>query len=262
MNKLQNIILTIADEIKRICEKYSIPYYICGGTLLGAVRHGGFIPWDDDLDIAMKRKDYERFIDVCGAELDHEKFFLQTEYTERNFAFAFAKVQLLNTAIFENFSMNVPIHHGIFVDIFPMDNLPDILLKRKWFLIINRILKNVVWIKCGYGKLTFDKKLSYKIIKTMVTPISIDWLKEKRHKFITQYNDKENKSLFISDYPDNVYPSTWFNVTKLYDFENTKFPGFFNYDECLTSWYGEYMKLPPEKDRVVHTNYDVDFGPY
>ena len=93
--KLQRAILSIAVEIKRICELYNIPYFINSGTQLGAVRHRGFIPWDDDFDIGMKRKDYEHFLKICDRELDKSKYFLQTEDTEPYYAFCFGKISRL-----------------------------------------------------------------------------------------------------------------------------------------------------------------------
>ena len=123
--KLQTAILMIAKEIVRLCDENNIPYFINGGTQLGAVRHKGFIPWDDDFDIGMRRADYEKFLKVCEEQLDHNKYFLQTEDTEKNYDFYFAKIQLKVTSIIEDFSKNVQIEHGIFVDIFPYDNIPD-----------------------------------------------------------------------------------------------------------------------------------------
>ena len=117
--KLQQLILLIAKEIARICDKYNIDYYLDGGSMLGAVRHKGFIPWDDDFDIAMKRSDFERFLQVCEKELDKNKYFLQTEWSEKNYCFSFAKVQLIGTHFIEEFSKDADVKHGIFADIFP-----------------------------------------------------------------------------------------------------------------------------------------------
>ena len=149
--KIQKLILYIANEVIRICDKNDIPYNITAGTLLGAVRHKGFIPWDDDFDFAMTRNDYERFLKACKKDLNTDIFFLQTAETDRNFAYSMAKLQLLGTEIIEDFSIGVDIHHGIFVDIFPYDKLPDGDVKRKKFLKKNHLLKTMLWIKCGYG---------------------------------------------------------------------------------------------------------------
>lgn len=264
MNKLQSMILLIAKEVKRICEKHNIPYYIYSGTQIGAVRHKGFIPWDDDFDIVMKRKDFEKFIQVCSVELDKDQFFLQTEDTEKNYCFAFAKIRLNGTKIIEDFSKNVPIHDGIFVDIFPFDRLPDNYIERKWLLAKNHLLKNMIWIKCGYGEDRQKKKASYKIIKILNLPFSISFLKKKRYKLITSYNNKQTTAYFVSDYPKKVYKAKWYKNHEDYIFEGELFSGNTAQDmhESLTMIYGDYMKIPPENERIRHSEYDVDFGPY
>lgn len=262
IKKLQKWILYIANEVVKICEKYSIPYSIDGGTLLGAVRHKGFIPWDDDLDIAMLRKDYERFLEVCETELDKDRFFLQTEWNEMDYAFSFSKIQLVGTEIIEDFSKNVNIHHGIFVDIFPYDNLPDNLAVRKRYLRRNHILKNLIWVKCGYGGIEHKGKLSYKIFKVLSMPLSIPKLKSRRYKLITKYNNQRMKEVFNSDYPENFLRKEWFSEMKIYEFEGEKMLGFRDADAFLTTLYGNYMQLPPEEDRITHTAYQINYGKY
>ena len=90
--KLQMLILSIAEDVTTICDENNIEYFMDGGTQLGAVRHKGFIPWDDDIDLAMKREDYDRFLRICEMNLDKNKYFLQTEGTENNYCFSFAKI--------------------------------------------------------------------------------------------------------------------------------------------------------------------------
>lgn len=158
--KLQDTILIIAKEIDKICKENNIDYFMDGGTQLGAIRHRGFIPWDDDFDIGMKRIEYDRFINVCQQSLNKKKFHLETE-EDIGYGFAFAKIHLKGTEIIENFSKNANVDHGIFVDIFPYDNIPDSDLKRTLFLAENHILKNLIWVKAGYGSAEQKRKLSY-----------------------------------------------------------------------------------------------------
>ena len=262
MNKLQEVILSIAKEIKEICEKNNINYYMDGGTLLGAVRHKGFIPWDDDMDFLMKREDYNRFLKVCEKELDKDKFFIQNEDTEEMYAFAFTKIQLNGTEIIEDFSKDVPIHHGIFVDIFPYDNLPDNAFQRKKIFLENKILKNMIWVKCGYGKQIIKKNKKFLIFKVLGIPFSLKRLKKMRYRLITKFNNKDTERIFNSDYPKCNKPNNLFKDTKLYDFEDTKFFAVNDAHSFLTEQYGNYMEMPPKDKQVKHSHYEPNYGPY
>ena len=259
---LQKLILYIAYEIIRICEKNDIPYNITAGTLLGAVRHKGFIPWDDDFDIAMSREDYERFLKACKKDLDTSVFFLQTADTDRKFAYSMAKVQLLGTEIIEEFSIGVDIHHGIFVDVFPYDKLPSGSMSRKLFLAKNHLLKTILWIKCGYGVKEHSNRTGYKILRFVGKFTSIEKLKKKIYTHITKYNNQDVQDCFTSDYPDEKMEEKWLSNRASYEFEGHDYWGFRDYDEYLSSLYGDYMTLPPESERETHTNAKIDYGQY
>lgn len=261
--KLQMIILSIAKEIIKICEENHIMYSMNGGTLLGAIRHKGFIPWDDDLDLCMDRKNYDKFLKVCQTQLDKKKYFLQTIDSEEHYGFSFAKIQLLGTEIIEDFSANVPIHHGIFVDIFPLDHLPDGKFQRQCFLFANHIYKNMHWIKCGYGTEEQKKKFSFYIFKLLSSFYSIDKLKEKRSCLITKYKNLQTRDVFISDYPNEIMPTQWMKNLVKYSFEDTTMFGIQEAKQYLINAYGnDYYKLPPEEKRVQHSHYQIDFGQY
>lgn len=260
--KIQKLILYIANEVIRICDKNDIPYNITAGTLLGAVRHKGFIPWDDDFDFAMTRNDYERFLKACKKDLNTDIFFLQTAETDRNFAYSMAKLQLLGTEIIEDFSIGVDIHHGIFVDIFPYDKLPDGDVKRKKFLKKNHLLKTMLWIKCGYGVKEHSGRTGYKILHFLGRFVTVEKLKKKIYAHITKYNNTNFNDCFTSDYPDEKMEEKWLVNRTEYPFEGYNFKGFRDYDEYLSSLYGDYMTLPPENERETHTNAKVDYGQY
>lgn len=260
--KLQNLILSIAEDVKYICEKYEIDYFMVGGTHLGAIRHKGFIPWDDDFDIAMKRDNYNKFLELCHNELDSDKYFIQNEETEINYAFSFTKIQLRNTEIIEDFSKDVDINHGIFIDIFPYDNVPDNFFCRKIHLVFNHFYKNAIWIKCGYGTFEHKKKINYKVIKSLSFFSDVEKLKIKRYKLITKFNDKDTDKAFNSDYPNELLFNSWFKNKKLFKFESTYFQGFEKYNEYLINCFGDYMKIPPIEKRKVHSIYEINYGPY
>ena len=107
-----------------ICNKHSIKYFVQGGTLLGTVRHGGFIPWDDDVDVSLPRDEYERFLAVAEKELP-EYYFLQTKDTDPEYPNNFAKIRDSRTTFLESSAKNLNINHGAYIDIFPLDNYPS-----------------------------------------------------------------------------------------------------------------------------------------
>ena len=121
---IQKKCLMILKEVIRICEKNDIKYYLVGGSALGAYRHKGFIPWDDDIDIAIPRIQYAEFINCCKKDL-HKKFYLQDTSTEDQFIFPFIKIRMRETAYVDKDLAHIHMHHGIFLDVFPLDNVPD-----------------------------------------------------------------------------------------------------------------------------------------
>ena len=262
LEKLRAVLLSLMEEVRDICDKHNIPYEMCSGTFLGAIRHHGFIPWDDDVDLAISRPEFERFVQICKEELDKDKFFLQTWETDPNYCFTFAKIRLQNTRIVEDFSKNTDTHQGIFIDIFPFDRLPEGKMKRKVFLFKNHLIKNMIWTKCGYGTDQHKKQIRYYIFRILAAPFPVMWLKQKRNRMIQKYNSGRCTETFNADFPQDVTPEEFLLNRAVYSFEGKNFAGPAEYDRYLTVRYGDYMQLPPESERHIHTNYEIDFGPY
>lgn len=268
LRKLQLCQLDLALEVKRICEKHKINYFLIGGTLLGAVRHGGFIPWDDDLDIGMLRKDYNYFVNICGNELD-SRYFLQVSQTDRDYGFAFAKIKINNTEFIEEVAKDNQSHKGIFIDIFPFDNMPNDVKDQRLQSKKVRLFRNLLISKCGYNHWNKNDKLMNvlkRFIFYITKPISKKFLFNQVIRAETKYNelDCENVINLEGSYQYREFLSiACVQQTKLYNFEGYQF-SIPSYPEIyLKNLYGDYMKLPPEEKRTNrHGVLKVAFGDY
>lgn len=265
INKLHSLELKIAKEVKRVCDKNNIDYFLIAGTLLGAIRHKGFIPWDDDMDIGMLRKDYDKFIEVCKTDLS-EEFFLQTWDSDPNYPFSYGKVRLNKTHISETFAIGADIHDGIFIDVFPFDNVPlkekQIASQRKKSFIYKRIL----WIKKGFGKsIKNSSPLKYMCFNLFSKLLRYNKMKERYKKLLIKFNNIESDLVVTDgsyDYSKETIKKTYFLEKTEVNFENDKFTTFKDYENYLSYFYGDYMKLPPIEKRKTHGIINIDFGEY
>ncbi|MBR5885622.1 MAG: LicD family protein, partial [Alistipes sp.] len=146
LKQLHTFLYQILAEIDRVCKKHNIPYFIQGGSAIGAFYNKGIVPWDDDVDVGMTRENYNRFLEVAPTELGKE-YFLEWFGTESNTPFYFAKVKMNNTLFVEQIWKDMDIHHGIFVDIFPYDRIPN----NKHCEKLHRFAAKF-WINCFMGK--------------------------------------------------------------------------------------------------------------
>lgn len=244
--------LKILKEIHRVCEENNIQYFLSDGTLIGAVRHNGFIPWDDDLDIGMLRDDYDKFCKIANSKFS-EDFFLQSNETDSNYYQSYAKVVLRNTLWVENGTKTSDIK-CLYVDIFPYDKVPpknDIKLKRHFtiFRLINFFLLSKVGLR---EHSRTDKNFFIKKILILFLPKKI--LIWYRNHLMTKY--RRLNSFYITKYGGNLYKNlnegTIFNNFILHKFENSEFYIPQNYEVILTKLYGNYMELPPVEKRITH----------
>jgi len=265
LRKVQLAELIILDEIKRICDLHGIKYYLAGGTLLGAARHTGFIPWDDDLDISMPRKDFERFAEICKTELDC-RFELQSIDNEPKYNLFISKVRMKNTRLVDKVTANLDIKQGIYVDIFPLDFCDGIdrnLIKRvKMFSFLAKLKA----VKIGIAKKkSIWKSVSVVIIKALTFFLPLKWINETTNHVLSS---KKHGSMYINfcsqyGYKKQTMPIEWFGEGKEIVFENKYYRVPNKYEKVLTQIYGNYMELPPiEKRNTVHDFIEVDLGNY
>lgn len=267
LKKAQKIMLIILQEIDKLCTKNKIKYWLDSGTLIGAVRHNGFIPWDDDLDIGMLRDDYNKFLKIAEEQLN-SNFFIQSEFNEKEYANPFAKIMIKDTLWVESMTQKSKKHNCIFVDIFPYDKVPESIILQKLTIIKHYILNNAILMKCHYpydNNTKFKSRIIVFIGKIYSILFSLEYLKKKRLKLHTKYNNM-NKDFCITKYGGNFYKNQ--NSPLIYEnmilckFENLYFPIPQNYETVLTLLYGDYLKLPPENERVNHGIIEYDFGKY
>ncbi|MEK4649029.1 LicD family protein [Exiguobacterium sp. FSL W8-0210] len=230
-----------------------ISYHIIAGTLLGAVRHKGFIPWDDDIDIAIKRKDYDRLLKTFK---NCDLFFLQSWHSDENYGQPFCKLRLNNSIYQEYSAKKTDIHHGIYIDIFPLDEVSQnkfVYMLQKY---LGSCLQKIISIKSKY---IYEESKFKKAIKLLI--FYITFLVKKKcliqsfefiNKYLSRYNSSNRLVCTGGSYGFNkeIVYKEWFNSFKLIPFENIMVKAPCNYTDYLKNLYGDYNKLPSVNNRV------------
>lgn len=259
LKKLHKYQQEILDEIDKICKENNLNYFLIGGTLLGAVRHQGFIPWDDDIDIAMPRKDYEKFIHLCKSNLD-SKFELDCIKTNKKYWLPFIKIRRNGTIHEEKALEEYDGNKGIWLDIFPLDEFSDKdnLIKRE-----NKIKKLKILLQCKNIRKTKEYNSVYKkIILILIKILPNRFLHLLINKCMMSKQEGEYFVNFGSQYgikkqthlKDKYFPAI--DV----EFEGKMYKAPRDYDYVLTKIYGKnYMELPPIEKRVTHNPIRIKF---
>lgn len=254
LKRLQDTELEMLVEIDRICRKYNIQYSLDGGTLLGAIRHQGFIPWDDDADVVMLREEYEKFYEACKTELDRDRFFLQEYRTDPYYRWGYSKLRRNGTVFLREGQEHGKWHQGVFLDIFLYDNVPDNPIIRRihhfWCFFIRKALYSEVGMK--HEKIAL-LRFGYSLLHT----IPRDWLFRQLESSAARVNRKRTvlASHMTYPYPKRCrygLPRECFNEYTNHAFAGYNFRVFREYDQYLKKLYGNYMELPPMSERKVH----------
>lgn len=257
LQKMKELETAMLASFLEVCRTLNLRYFLVGGTLLGAVRHGGFIPWDDDIDVAMPREDYEVFLRE-GQKYLPEYYFLQHLGSEPAYNANFAKIRDKRTTFVEYSVRKFPICHGVFIDIFPLDCYPDDPREQKKMdlrqLIFKRRSRAAVEIP-PQARHRFPVELGLRTVSalTVLRYPSFRKALEAREKLHTAVKTGEKWANYCGAWgKKEIMPAAWFGAGKSLDFEGLEVKGPDCPHEYLTHLYGDYMQLPPVEKRVGH----------
>lgn len=262
LKRVQEIELDILKEIIRVCEENGLTYFTVGGTTLGAVRHNGFIPWDDDIDIGFLREDYDRFIEIAPQKLK-KGYTLQHFTTDKNMPGYFAKVRRDGTLFVEKNSRHLKIHHGVFVDIMPYDHIPEKLKDLNWYKRCIRFWHQLYlcktlwepWARVENKLVRVTTTIIRSTIHIMLLCIPKAYLYKKLDNAHRRYNCIGSE--MVSSRGLNSFECLKVDLipprTHAFESIDVAIPN--NTDKVLKIQYGDYMKMPPEEKRFNHAPY-------
>ena len=252
LDELKSIQLDLLQKTADFCEKNGLRYFLCGGTLIGAIRHKGYIPWDDDIDIAMPRPDYDLFVKTFN-QFDNYYQVVNLD-TNSEYAYCFAKV-------YDNRTILNELHYpgdtfGVYIDVFPADGVRDAnqIMKIKF---LHKILKTK---RANYYQRTALKKIINTLGKLLLLPFSAhkiaSWMDNEARKYA--FGSLPKAGVIANPFgPGEMVDKSVFDSDMYREFEGRKFRIPIGYDTWLRSVYGDYMQLPPEEHRVTHHTFEA-----
>lgn len=260
LHKQQMILLELLCEVRRICGLANIHYTIIAGTMLGAVRHGGFIPWDDDADVAMFRKEYEAFRDACDKYLDTSRFYFQDSTCTKGYRWGYGKLRRKDSRYVVCGTESQPYEQGIWIDIFPLDYVPDRWAGRALCNFHCFCIRKLLYAESGKYREAHPVK---KIIYAGLSKIPLKTILIHYETYVKRRNRKRTDWVRILMFPtpnrEYGYLHKWYEETSEIMFEGEAFVGIRDYDEYLTFKFGHYMEWPPPGKRKQHRVSELKF---
>ena len=261
IDEMKSVEANILQRFDKYCKEKELKYSLAEGTWIGAARHTGFIPWDDDIDVIMPRKDFERFREG----FNDERYNIIQPGKDSVFPYFYIRLSDSQTLIkFDGEYSDPKVNYyegGLWIDILPIDNFPDSdkelrKTERKLLVLFKmyRAVKRRGWCK----QHSIGRNLSWLIVKTLSTPFSTEWMRRKLERLMAQYNGKSTQRKgFWTNYWHHpwIFPASAFDGIAELEFEGRMYPVIAGYDEYLRSEYGDYMKLPPKEKQVAQHNF-------
>lgn len=256
LDEMKKIQLEILIDVARFCEENGIRYYLTYGTLLGAVRHKGYIPWDDDIDIMMPRPDYQRFLNIYNVKKSHYRS--RSYYSDSKFPNLFARVEDIRT--FQKEKLIYENGVGVSIDVFPLDGVPKYVFSI--YLRFIEVLK-LVW-RCRLQHMISPKSVLKRGLTFMITKIPFGIylyclnVMDKMLRLFSYDNSGRVALLVVIDRERReLFEKEMLEKTVLLEFENNYFSVPYKYGDVLNALYGDYMKLPPECERVPKHSFEA-----
>lgn len=253
LRQLQLVELDLLLEVDRICAKHGIRYCIIAGTMLGAKRHGGFIPWDDDIDVALLRPEYERFRAVCAEELDPEKFYFQDHRATDGYRWGYGKLRRVDTVFLREHQEHMPYKQGVFIDVFPLDAVPESHLGRAAANLACFCVRKMLWAPVGqFADGRPAMRAWYRLLAQ--TPSACTYgLLNALSKVSAHLKSRWVRILmFPTPNREYGYRREWYVDPKPVVFEGHEFPGVSDADAYLSFKFGNWKELPPAEKRKTH----------
>lgn len=260
--KMQLLELDMLIEFDRVCRENNIRYTIFAGTLLGAVRHNGYIPWDDDADIAMLREDYEKFRAIAD-KLNGDICYFQDNDSDPEYRWGYGKLRRTGTKFIRAGQEHLKCKTGVFIDIFPMDDIPKSLIAQVLNDFYCFCLRKILWSEVGkVNEKRTGVRYIYKLLSKVNVEIVFKRIKKMASKSKNNTSNRVRCLMFTATgklYKKNPLkerygmPKKWFLELDEYVFEGVKVYGTKDFDANLKYIYGDYMKLPDESDRLPHS---------
>lgn len=252
LQEMQKCQMEILKELKKVCVRNRINFYLAFGSALGSVRHKGFIPWDDDIDVYMRVEDVNKLLSLQSEFPSN--LFIQTRETDPEYGLLIARVRHSNTTLIEADHIERDINHGVYIDIYPLFYCPESDLKMKFVVLVSFLCRLFAYDAPPMNKNRLLTGLS-KVLLCIFPPQLKKMITNKFYNYLIS----QPASKYVSNIPDvsrgKRFLDRWFLTPSVGDFEGEIMPLPTNSEEYLTYEFGDYMQLPPVEQRVIHHNY-------